>query len=473
MQNYQSWGGYPKTQPKNIHPIYWRSHAFPDIDHDTPVLPYAYGRSYGDSCQNHEGDLLATQGLRRFISFNEHNGVLRCEGGVSLAEILDCFVPRGWFLPVSPGTKYVSVGGAMANDVHGKNHHKAGTFGCHVLAFELLRSNGERLTCSPQCHSDLFQATIGGLGLTGLIVWADIQLKSIKSPFIQTERIKFSGLDEFFDLTNQSDESFEYTVAWIDCFAKNRHTGRGSFIRGNHLEEDSPHLPLPLVKKPFTIPVQVPSCLLRSGTMKIFNWVYYQMQPSQLAQSLEPYEKFFYPLDVVLNWNRLYGTSGFLQYQCVIPCQYERDGIRDLLKVIHQSKQGSFLAVLKKFGSISSPGLLSFPRPGTTLALDFPFFEDETLRLLTKLDRIVRETGGAVYPAKDARMSAEDFQTYFPRWEEFTKFKDQKFSSSFWRRVAPLKNSIPRPTRSLAPRKMTHKEHSLAGHKSFYRTQHQ
>lgn len=441
MNKYHSWGGYPKTHPKGIHSIYWRHHALPDNEHDTTLLPYGYGRSYGDSCLNDGGDLVITQGLQRFISFNPHTGILRCEGGVSLANILECFIPQGWFLPVTPGTKYVSVGGAIANDVHGKNHHRAGTFGCHVLAFELLRSTGERMTCTPQCHTNLFSATIGGLGLTGLIVWADIQLKSIKSPFIQTERIRFSGLDEFFDLTKQSNETFEYTVAWIDCFANNQHAGRGSFIRGNHLDDNTHHLPHSHRHKTLTIPFHAPSYFLRSGIMKIFNSVYYHLQPTQLFHSLEPYEKFFYPLDSVLHWNRLYGTTGFLQYQCVLPSQYEQDGIRDLLKVIHQSKQGSFLAVLKKFGSITSPGLLSFPRPGTTLALDFPFLGDPTLTLLTTLDQIVRETGGAVYPAKDARMDREDFQAYFPCWEDLDKLKDPKFSSSFWRRVTQPRNS--------------------------------
>lgn len=462
MNNYLSWGGYPKTQPKNVHPIYWRHNALPDDGQNTTILPYGYGRSYGDSCQNDGGSLVTTQGLHRFISFNSHDGILRCEGGVSLADILECFVPRGWFLAVTPGTKYVSVGGAIANDVHGKNHHRAGTFGCHVLAFELLRSTGERMTCSPQCHTDLFHATIGGLGLTGLIVWADIQLKSIKSPFIHRERIRFSGLDEFFDLTKQSDETFEYTVAWIDCFAKKRHTGRGSFIRGNHLDNNTQHLPSSHRKKTLTVPFHIPSYFLNSGLMKIFNSIYYHMQPIQPSQSLEHYESFFYPLDAVLHWNRLYGTSGFLQYQCVIPSKYEQDGIRNLLNVIHQSKQGSFLAVLKKFGTTSSPGLLSFPKPGTTLALDFPFLGDQTLTLLTTLDRIVRETGGAVYPAKDARMTGEDFQAYFPSWEKLDKLRDPKFSSSFWRRVSYSQNFGPWRYESPSHVKTQKRGHSLA-----------
>ncbi|GJL64398.1 MAG: FAD-linked oxidase [Nitrospirales bacterium] len=435
MQDYQSWGGYPKSNPKQVHTMSWRHESIAFEKWDTPVLPYAYGRSYGDSCQNDGGILLLTKGLQRFLAFDAKRGILRCEGGVSLSEILGCFISRGWFPPVTPGTKYVSVGGAIANDVHGKNHHRAGTFGCHVLQFELLRSTGDRLVCSPEQHSDLFQATIGGLGLTGIILWADIQLKPISNPFIHTEKIQFSSLDEFFELTEQSDHTAEYTVAWIDCLAHRRHLGRGIFIRGNHAGSENRPTHLPPTKRLFSIPCHAPAFFLNRYLLKVFNTVYFHHQPARPAQEIEFYDEFFYPLDRVQHWNRLYGTRGFLQYQCVIPTQYEREGIHELLSIINESKQGSFLAVLKKFGNVRSPGLLSFPRSGTTLALDFPFLGEKTLSLLAKLDQIVRKTDGAVYPAKDARMSAQDFKTYFPKWKTFCRYTDPKFSSDFWKRI--------------------------------------
>ncbi len=460
--NFQSWGGYPKAQPQHVHPIRWPHEPLPRNNQKTSMLPYANGRSYGDSCQNNGGTLLTTHRLQRFISFDDSTGILRCEGGVLLADILDCVVPRGWFLPVTPGTKYVSLGGAIANDVHGKNHHKAGTFGHHVRTVELLRSTGERITCSRQHHTELFRATIGGLGLTGLIVWADIQLKPITSPCIAVERIRFSGLDEFFDLSMQSDASFEYTVAWIDCFAKQQRTGRGVFIRGNHCTDNSQSLTHIPRRNTLTVPFHIPSAFLNSGIMKLLNRAYYHIQPRQLTQSHEPYEKFFYPLDALLHWNRLYGTRGFLQYQCVIPCHDEQEGIRELLNIIHQSQQGSFLAVLKKFGSIPSPGLLSFPKPGTTLALDFPFLGDQTLTLLTKLNNIVRETGGAVYPAKDAHMSRQDFQAYFPCWHVLEQLRDPGFSSSFWRRVTHLAPTPPQPSMSESCSSPIQREHAFA-----------
>lgn len=416
-------------------------------DWEDPVLPYAYGRSYGDSCQNDEGILLLTKRLRHFLAFDEQHGILRCESGVSIADILETFVPRGWFPPVTPGTKHVSIGGAIANDVHGKNHHRAGTFGCHVLQFELLRSNGERLRCSPHEHSGLFQATIGGLGLTGIILWADIQLKPIHNAYMDIERMRFSSLDEFFALTVDSDRSFEYTVAWLDCLAGPRRLGRGIFMRGNHAIGDQvPSRPVDSTPR-LTIPFDAPACLLNRYTLKLFNTLYFHHQAPDPEQGREFYETFFYPLDRVEHWNRIYGTRGFLQYQCVIPTQHERDGIRELLTLINHARQGSFLGVLKKFGDIPSPGLLSFPRPGTTFALDFPFVGEETLSLFNKLDEVVRQYGGAVYPAKDARMSAEDFQTYFPQWRTYCQYKDPKFSSNLWRRTTDtVKNKPERST---------------------------
>ena len=443
MTRYQSWGCYPKAHPQHVKSLFWTQ----DLPHfnswDTPVLPFGFGRSYGDSCLNNDGILLSTRGLNRFLGFDPLTGILRCESGVSLQEILRIFVPKGWFLPVTPGTQMVSIGGAIANDVHGKNHHRAGTFGCHVQNFELLRSNGERLSCSLKQNPEMFRATIGGLGLTGLILWADIQLKPICSPWISAERIRFRTLNEFYALSADSEPNFEYTVAWIDCFAPKRQLGRGIFIRGNHQTNPSPCGPNVSPGRTLRVPRGVPSSLLNSFTLKLFNSLYFQLNPRMATLHDEPYPSFFYPLDSLLDWNRLYGKNGFLQYQCVIPQTNQESGMEALLKTIQRSGQGSFLAVLKQFGFRSSPGLLSFPKPGTTLALDFAFKGRRTLDLLNILDEIVFHCGGSVYPAKDARMSSYHFQKFFPQWKDLLPLIDPKFSSSLWRRVTTPQDGTP------------------------------
>src|SRR5215469_234894 len=435
----QSWGRYPKVQHSQVQSIYWRSEV-PDLSHlEQPVLPYAYGRSYGDSCLNEGGISLDISHLRRFISFDEETGLLRCEAGVSLAEILEVIVPRGWFLPVSPGTKFVSVGGAIANDIHGKNHHRAGTFGCHVTCFELLRSNGERLVCSPSRNSELFRATIGGLGLTGIILWAEFRLKPIVNPYIDMERIRFSSLDEFFEISARSDRNYEYTVSWVDLLIGGKNLCRGIFIRGNH-NQFRALASKPMKKRlPLALPFNFPSFVLNTLTVKTFNELFYHAQLGKSIHKIVPYDPFFYPLDSLHDWYRMYGKRGFLQYQFVVPFANANEAMGEILGSIRRSGEGSFLTVLKTFGAIQSPGMLSFPRPGLTLALDFAYGGSKTLKLLEELDSIVLQSGGAVYPAKDARMSAGSFQDFFPAWKEFAQYVDPHFSSSFWRRVTAVK----------------------------------
>ena len=435
----QSWGRYPKVRHSQVQSIYWRS-ELPDLSRfEQPVLPYAYGRSYGDSCLNEGGISLDISHLRRFISFDENTGHLRCEAGVSLAEILEVMVPRGWFLPVSPGTRFVSVGGAIANDIHGKNHHRAGTFGCHVTCFELLRSNGERLVCSPSQNSELFRATIGGLGLTGIILWAEFRLKPIVNPYIDMDHIRFASLDEFFEISAESDQDYEYTMSWVDLLIGGKNLCRGIFMRGNH--NQSRALASKPVKKrlPLALPFNFPSFVLNTLTVKTFNELFYHAQLGKSIHKIVPYDPFFYPLDSIRDWYRMYGKHGFLQYQFVVPFANANEAMREILGRIRRSGEGSFLTVLKKFGAIQSPGMLSFPRPGLTLALDFAYGGSKTLKLLAELDRIVLQSGGAVYPAKDARMSASSFQAFFPGWKEFAQYIDPHFSSSFWRRVTEVK----------------------------------
>jgi FAD/FMN-containing dehydrogenase len=367
------------------------------------------------------------------MAFDEDTGLLRCEAGVTLAEILWLVVPRGWFLPVVPGTKWVSLGGAIANDIHGKNHHRVGTFGAHVTRFELLRSSGERVCCSLAENAPLFRATVGGLGLTGLILWAEVRLTRIPGPAIAMDRVRFAGLEEFFAL-GASDRDFEYTVAWVDCLRR-RGPLRGIFMRGNHAAGAAPRSRAPAGSPHSGLRFDPPFALVRRPAMSAFNALYYRGQLKPRVSRTVAYEPFFFPLDAIPGWNRLYGPKGLVQYQCVVPDAAEHRHIRDVLAEVRRSSEPCCLAVLKVFGDAPSPGLLSFPRPGVTLALDFPFRGDPTLRLLDRLDAIVAGAGGAVYPAKDARMSGASFRRFFPRWESFGEHVDPRFSSSFWRRV--------------------------------------
>jgi FAD/FMN-containing dehydrogenase len=431
MKNYGSWGRYPKATPVAVYHTHWTDEPLPSSSYS--LLPYGNGRSYGDSCLNDGGVLLDMRGLDRMLGFDRSTGILHCESGVLLADILSLVVPMGYFLPVTPGTRFVTVGGAIANDVHGKNHHRRGTFGQHVLRLALRRSDRGVVLCSPTENAELFNATIGGLGLTGVILWAEIRLLSITNPGVDSETIRFANLDAFFDLSKESDRDYEYTVAWIDCLARGKSLGRGLFMRGNHAPPQE-RLPHPR-RRTRTFPVDPPFPLVNAWSLRAFNSIYYRKQMALMHRNITHYEPFFYPLDGILHWNRLYGQRGFLQYQCVVPPESAKESIRSLLEAIAAARGGSFLAVLKVFGNRSSPGLLSFPRPGTTLALDFPNQGRRTLDLLNQLDTIVASAGGAVYPAKDARMSGEHFRQYFPRWEEFQHHIDPRFSSSFWRRV--------------------------------------
>ena len=430
---YLSWGRYPRVK-QDIHKLYWRSDALPDISTSNSLLPYGMGRSYGDVCLNEGGTILHTTAMDRFIAFDKENGVIRCDAGVCLKDLLEFIVPYGWFVQVTPGTKYVTIGGMIANDVHGKNHHRVGTFGCHVNCFELMRSDGSRLLCSPDQNADLFTATIGGLGLTGLITWAEIKLKKIQGPYIDTETIRFDNLAEFFDLSQDSDNAWEYTVAWIDSLAKGNRLGCGLFMRGNHSAAPAPKR-LPNVKQKLTVPINAPSNLLNKFSIKLFNAAYYRKQIAAKVYKSQYYDKYFYPLDGVGQWNRLYGKKGLLQYQCVVPLDNGQDAISTILQECSNRGLGSFLSVLKVFGNMPSPGLLSFPREGVTLALDFPNRNIQTFLLLDTLDKIVTKAGGAVYPAKDARMASASFKAYYPEWKEFAQYIDPHFSSSFWRRV--------------------------------------
>lgn len=428
----KSWGLYPPL-PQTPHSCFWRSDLQNLLSHLPSTLPFGNGRSYGDSCLAYSGQVLHTRCLDRFIAADWEKGIVAAEAGMTLEELLALSIPRGWFLPVVPGTKYVTLGGALANDIHGKNHHRRGTFGCYVAKFGLVRSDSSPLVCSLDDNKELFAATIGGLGLTGIIDWVELKLIPIQSCSIDSMHVRFNSLREFFSLSSELDHQYEYTVSWIDCLAKGNSTGRGVYIAGNHAK-DGP-LNLDNSKKtrvPFTPPVSS----INSLTLRLFNTAYYYAHNSSRKQSTISYEPFFFPLDRILHWNRIYGPRGFQQYQCAIPHASAETAIGEMLNAISASKKGSFLAVLKRFGDISSPGLLSFPFPGITLALDFPQSDALNRVLFPRLDAIVRETNGRLYPAKDAHMRGKDFQESYPLWKQVETLRDPVLCSHFWKRVA-------------------------------------
>ncbi|MGL4441163.1 MAG: FAD-binding protein [Bosea sp. (in: a-proteobacteria)] len=425
---YTSWGGLVAHGSEAKPARGWPRHA----PYDRPVLAYGNGRSYGDSCLIDAGSIIDTAELSNIISFDTQTGLIIAEAGVLLSSILDLCVPQGWFLPVTPGTRFVTIGGAVANDVHGKNHHALGTFGCHVAWFDLVRSDGSVHRCSASANSALFAATIGGMGLTGLITRIALQLIPIKGPLMAQDTIPFANLGSFFDIAARSDISHDYTVAWIDSMAAGMQLGRGVFFRANHADEPGKvqaQRTIPFL--PFTPPVS----LLNRATLTAFNALYRAAQGKTLTSANVPYQPFFYPLDRISGWNRAYGPKGLRQFQTVVPMAVARDAIADMLKATHRAGEASFLTVLKLFGDKVSPGMMSFPQAGATLTLDFPYRGPRTDMLLAELDQITVNAKGRVNPYKDARMSPTMFEASFPQWREFAKHTDPAFTSNFWRRV--------------------------------------
>lgn len=389
------------------------------------------GRSYGDSALSK--NILISKKLNHFISFDKATGQLCCEAGVSLDDILSNFVPLGWFLPVTPGTKYVSVGGAVASDVHGKNHHIEGSFSDHVISLSLL-VQGEEIRCSREDNVELFHATCGGMGLTGVITEVTFKLKPIKSSFISQKVIKGRNIDETLQLFEQFKDS-TYSVAWVDCLSTGNKLGRSLVMLGEHSECGK----LTLHKDAFLgMPCDMPSWCLNKYTIQVFNSLYYNKQLKDEAREMVHYDSFFYPLDGIRNWNRMYGSDGFTQYQFVIPKGAGKEGLTEILEMIAESKQGSFLAVLKVFGK-GNKNYLSFPMEGYTLALDFKL-NSKVYELLERLDSIVARYGGRLYLSKDVRMSEDMFKSGYPQWELLQKLRqkygaDKKFHSLQSKRI--------------------------------------
>jgi FAD/FMN-containing dehydrogenase len=429
MVKVTSWGRLDHAE-HNVRPLNNIQGVGLALRDGAPGIAYGMGRSYGDVCLNPGGTLWTTAGLDHFIKFDDESGSLICEAGVVLRDIQRLAVPRGWSLPVTPGTQLITVGGAIANDVHGKSHHVNGTFGDHVRSLTLIRTDGSQIVCGPDIRADWFAATVGGIGLTGLITRAEIQLRRIPGPWIETQTVPFSNLDEFFAISNESDSHWENSVSWLDCVSSGG--GRGLFMRGNPVAANSKKvthriaLPIPLVP---------PFSLVNKLSLRAFNSAYFQINRRRTEKALTHYEPFLYPLDNVQEWNRMYGPRGFFQYQSVVPRENGHDVTAAMLHEISTSGQGSFLAVLKTFGERIPVGMLSFPRPGVTFALDFPNRGKETLQLLDRLDAIVGEAGGRIYLAKDARMSREMFESGYPRIHEFLDYRDPGMSSAMSRRL--------------------------------------
>lgn len=422
-----SWGGLQRA-PHRLVDLHDRSRLALRADAAAPGLAYGNGRSYGDVCLNPGGLLWRTRGLDRFIAFDPASGLLEAEAGVLLDDIIRLALPHGWFLPVTPGTRFVTLGGAIANDVHGKNHHHAGSFGEHVQGLELLRSDGTRLACTRDGgHADWLRASIGGLGLTGLIVSARLRLKPVPGPWLDTETEPFASLDEFFALSAAAERDWEYNVAWIDCL----HGRRGVFFRARHGEGAGTEPPQRQRALGFTPPLS----LINAASLRLFNAAYYRRQAARRGPARQHWQPFFYPLDGIRDWNRIYGPRGFYQYQCVLPRATERAATAELLEAIRAAGMGSFLAVLKTFGERPAAGLLGFPLPGTTLALDFPNQGAATLALFERLDAIVQAADGRLYAAKDARMSAALFAQGQPNLQQFLAYRDPGISSAMSRRL--------------------------------------
>jgi decaprenylphospho-beta-D-ribofuranose 2-oxidase len=413
------WGRYPSIDAEVSSPL-TESECQRVLQKHEVLIARGLGRSYGD-CAN-ASQIMGTKFLNHYNQFDSETGLLTCMAGVTFAEILETFVPQGWFLPVTPGTRFVTVGGAIASDVHGKNHHVEGTFTQHVQSIKLLLGNGEFVECSDMENVDLFRATCGGMGLTGIILSASFKLKSIKSSSIIETTVKASCLDHVLELFEKHKGS-TYSVAWIDCLASGKKLGRSLLMLGEHSSNGKLILQN---KKPILIPFDMPTQLLNRYSVKAFNSLYYSrvLRDEQIREI--PFEPFFYPLDRLSNWNRLYGKQGLLQYQFVLPKEAGVPGLKEIIQRIANSGRGSFLAVLKEFGNQNSK-LISFPREGYTLALDFKV-EASVFNLLSELDQMVLQYGGRLFLAKDARMSEDTFRKSYPQWERFEEVRSKYYA---------------------------------------------
>jgi FAD/FMN-containing dehydrogenase len=439
-----SWGGVSGSVTRLARPEYSTDIAAQLRSLSAPGNGLVIGnlRSYGDEALSPTGCYIQTTRCDRILELDQAGPTVTVECGVLVNALEDRLMPLGLMLPVTPGTAMVTVGGAIANDVHGKNHHCAGTFGCFVEEFELVRTTGEVLVCSPNQNSEWFAGTIGGMGLTGAITRATLRLRRIESPLLKVWSTRFGRLEEFFQLDERHRDSHEYTVAWIDCLATGNALGRGIYSVADHISSAPTGGTLASAARslaqtrsrrinvPFTLPISP----LNRATLALMNAAYWRLYPTG-TQSVN-LRKWLYPLDAVGNWNRLYGPRGFRQFQCVVPADQARAAITQMLQTIAARGEGSLLAVLKNFGNKPSPGLMSFPMPGTTLALDFVHRGERTITLLRELHRITMDAGGRIYAAKDACSAPEHLEHGYPNLSRFKPFLDPGISSLLAQRLS-------------------------------------
>ncbi len=429
-----NWNNYPVIEAKEVS-FDFRSELPGKLAHSS--IAHGNGRCYGDASLF--PDVVNTLRYDKVLAFDEVQGIITCQSGVLLSDLLQIIVPRGWFLPVTPGTKFITVGGAVASDVHGKNHHVDGSFSNHVARMVVLTGTGDTVVCSRELYPDLFWATCGGIGLTGIILEVTFGLKRISSAYIRQTQIKAANLDEVMGLFDQHAES-TYTVAWIDCLKRGRNFGRSILMLGEHAPSDAVPDERKLVareKSLCSVPFYFPSLVLNGLTVKLFNAFYYAKNYRKEMHKVGHYDGFFYPLDAILNWNRIYGRKGFVQYQFVLPMEASRAGLKEILLRISGMGMGSFLAVLKLFGD--QEDLISFPMKGYTLALDFPI-KSGLFQFLDKLDEVVAGYGGRIYLSKDARMKKEIFWQTYPRAREFQEIlmkydPERRFNSQLSQRL--------------------------------------
>lgn len=432
--------GWGRIRPREYPVEYWKGGppgpGFPEHR----IHCRGMGRSYGDaSLPAGSHAAFDTTLSSRFLSFDPQTGILSAEPGATLEEILRCFIPKGWFLPVTPGTMFVSLGGAVASNVHGKNHHVAGSIENFIEEIEVATPKGT-FACSRASRPDLFRATVGGYGLTGLITRVDLKLRRIESSWIESRNFKARTLSEMFSLFDRHDRDYEFSVAWIDSLASGRHGGRGVAMFGNHatapvLTGKSAEQPLRLSQKAkFAVPLEMPGFFLNRTFLKAFNSAFYLAGRGEGA-GLVDYEGYFYPLDRILDWNKMYGRAGFLQYQFVIPDPRGEEGIAKCLEFMGKVRIGSFLTVLKRCGD--DHAMLPFCRKGYTLALDIPFRGEETLIALDKLDEMVLGFGGRVYLTKDGRIRPAMFRAMYPELREWMDIvKEYNPNRVFWSALA-------------------------------------
>lgn len=433
------WGRHPVQQCRVYRPE--KVSELAEVLADAPaggLIPRGLGRAYGDAALNEGGAVVSHLRLNRMLGFDEATGVLECEGGVSLGEIVDAFLPRGWFLPVVPGTRHVTVGGAIAADVHGKNHHADGTFGRFVDEIRLMTPGRGPLACSREVEGAAFRATLGGMGLTGSIVCARMRLMRVPSAWMTVDQQPTRDLDDALARFTAADAGHRYSVAWIDALARGRHLGRGVMLLGDHAPASAiPGDPFARrTKGTRSIPFDPPSLLLNRLTVGAFNRAYRAAHGAKTGM-IQPLEPYFWPLDVVGGWNRLYGRRGFIQYQLVVPPGAE-NALAAVLERAAASGRASFLAVLKRFGP-AGEGLLSFPMEGWTLSLDFPVAAG-IREMVEMMDNMVADAGGRVYLAKDALLDAPMFARMYPAADAFRAVRatldpDGVMTSSLARRV--------------------------------------